>query len=98
MEQQNRITGIIGRKGAGKSRKAREILQCAPRLFVFDTMGEHEFVPNTCRDLQEAEEFLAWAEMQGTFAGRFIPDDDIEGTFTVTAQWVYEQGEMLFAV
>jgi hypothetical protein len=98
MEQQNRITGIIGRKGAGKSRKAREILQCTPRLFVFDTMGEHEFVPNTCRDLQEAEEFLAWAEMQGTFAGRFVPDDDIEGTFTVTAQWVYEQGEMLFAV
>ena len=61
-------------------------------------MGGHDFVPNTCRGLQEAEEFLAWAEMQETFAGRLIPEDDIEGNFVVLAQWVYEQGEMLFAI
>jgi len=98
MEQQNKIIGVVGRKGSGKSTMAHRILQRIPRLFVFDTMGEHGFVPNTCRDLGEAEEFLAWAEMQDTFAGRLIPDDDIEADFTVVARWVYEQGEMLFAI
>ena len=92
VELQNRIIGVVGRKGSGKSTLARRILERCPRLFVFDTMGEHKWVPNGFRDMDRADEFLAWAEMQDRFAGRYIPEGDIAGDFADLADMVYAQG------
>src|SRR2546425_2137490 len=98
MDKQNRIIAAVGRKGSGKSTIAKRILQRSGRLFIFDTMGEHRWAPNVCRDLGEAQELLAWAEMQETFAGRYLPEGDIQEDFTFLAEMVYGQGHVLFAV
>ena len=44
-ERQNLIIGVAGRKGSGKSTQARRILEQCPRLFLFDSVGEHAWVP-----------------------------------------------------
>lgn len=98
MEIQNRIVGVIGRKGSGKSTFARRVLERCARLFVFDTMGEHSWVPNTFRDMEKADQFLAWAETEECFAGRYVPEDEMQGDFAELAGIVYDQGEMLLAV
>jgi hypothetical protein len=98
MELQNRIIGVVGRKGSGKSTLAKRILEHSPRVFVFDNMGEHNWVPNTFRDLNDADEFLAWADMQEAFAGRYIPEDDISRDFADLATIAYQQGNLLLAV
>ena len=92
MEIQNRIVGVIGRKGSGKSTLARGVLERCDRLFVFDTMGEHCWVPNTLRDLDEVDQFFAWAEMRDRFAGRYVPEGDIASDFAELAGVVYDQG------
>lgn len=98
MEQQNKIIGLVGRKGSGKSTMAARIMKRAPRLFVFDTMGEHSWVPNTFHDVDEADRFLAWGDTQEAFAGRYVPEDDLEADFAELATLAYEQGDMQFAV
>ncbi|MGA2204339.1 MAG: hypothetical protein ABSG40_20535 [Terriglobales bacterium] len=98
MELQNRIIGVVGRKGSGKSAKAREIMGSCPRLLVFDSMAEHDFVPNTFTDLDELDQFLAWATLRPTFAGRFIPQGDLEQEFCELASMIYDQGNMMLAI
>jgi hypothetical protein len=98
VELQNRIIGVVGRKGSGKSTLARRVLERCPRLFAFDTMGEHKWIPNGFHDLDRADEFLAWAEMQERFAGRYVPEGDIAGDFAELAGMVYSQGQMLFVI
>lgn len=98
MEVQNRIIGIIGRKGSGKSTFARRMLEHCPRLFLFDVMGEHRWIPNTFRDIEKADEFLAWGEREEYFAGRYVPVGDVAEEFTELAEIVFEQGDMTFAV
>jgi len=98
MELQNRIIGVVGRKGSGKSSFARRVLEHCSRLLVFDTMGEHDWLPNTFRDLDDTDQFLAWAEMQDAFAARYVPEGGLEQDFAELADLVYHQGNMLFAV
>ncbi len=97
MELQNRIIGIAGRKGSGKSTAARRVLECCPRLFVFDAMGEHTWIPNRLRSLEAADDFLAWSETQENFAGAVIPDS-LDDDFAEVAEMVYDRGNLLFAV
>ena len=48
---QNRIVGVIGRKGAGKSTRVATLLKYAPRLIVWDPMDEHwKTIPNNLTD------------------------------------------------
>jgi len=41
MSDQNKIVGIIGRKGAGKSTKAHTLVKYAPRILIFDPLEDH---------------------------------------------------------
>ena len=98
MELQNRIIGVAGREGSGKSTAARRILQSCSRLFVFDCMADHSWVPNSFRNIDDVDEFLAWASMQTGFAGRLIPQSDLAEDFAELSGIVNEQGNMLYAV
>ncbi len=95
---QNRIIGIAGRKGSGKSTVARRILERSPRVFVFDGVSDHRWVPNSFDDLDEADQFLIWAEGQDYFAGRYIPEFNLEGDFEECCDLVWHQGDLLFGV
>ena len=98
MDQQNRIIGIAGRKGSGKSTVARRILERSPRVFVFDTVGDHRWVPNSFRHFEDADQFLVWAEDRDYFAGRYIPQFDLGRDFEDVCDIVYHQGDLLLAV
>jgi len=98
MELQNKIVGIVGRKGSGKSRKFRELMQRSPRLVVFDTMGEHSWIPNRFHDLNDLSEFLAWASTQRTCAVSLIPEADLDADFATLCEWVYEDGNLTLGV
>jgi hypothetical protein len=98
MELQNKIVGIAGRKGSGKSRKFRELMQRSPRLVAFDTMGEHSWIPNRFRDLNDLSEFLAWASTQRTCAGSLIPEAGLDGDFAVLCEWLYEDGNFTLGI
>lgn len=97
-ELQNLIGGIVGRKGSGKSTLFRKFLELHPRVFIFDPMAEHAWVPNTFYELDDANQFLAWADMQQTFAGRFIPESEMQEGFSEACMLVYEHGRMTFGV
>jgi hypothetical protein len=98
MDLQNKVVGIVGRKGSGKSRIFQQILQRCPRVLVFDTMGEHGWIPNRCNSLESVGRFLGWASVQDKFAGSLIPQNEIEPAFDQIAEWTYEQGGMTLGV
>jgi len=99
VEQQNRIIACAGRKGSGKSFKAREILQQCPRLFLHDTMGEHRWVPDTFEELDQACIYLMESYTYDTFMARYVPEtDDEETDFSEVCAVVYDQGNMMFAI
>jgi hypothetical protein len=100
---QNRILAIAGRKGSGKSTLNREILQHANRLFIFDTMGEHTWVPDQFTNLDEAYMYIVSAGASDqNFIGSFIPEeaqkDALESAFGEISNAIYEVGNMSFAV
>jgi hypothetical protein len=98
-EQQNRIVGVAGRKGSGKSTKAKEILQQCNRLFIYDTMGEHRWIPDRFTDLESATMYLMESHCYSTFMGSIVPESDDESAeFSEICDLVYEQGNMCFAV
>ena len=98
-ERQNKIIGVAGRKGSGKSTIAREILQRSNRLFLFDTMGEHAWVPERFENEQEAVMFLMETPYRETFIGSLIPSgDDFAAEFSEVCVEVYDAGNMLFGV
>lgn len=98
MDGHNQIVGIIGRKGSGKSTMMERLLKRCPRLFLFDTMGEHSWVPNRFHDFDDADRFLAWAEAQEKFGGSFIPEGNLEADFRDLADFVYDCGDLIFGV
>lgn len=98
MELQNKVIGILGRKGSGKSTILQRYLRRCPRFLLFDVMGEHRWVPNTLEDLDEVDRFLAWAETKRYAAARFIPNEPIAGDFAEVCEMVYETGSLTFAV
>ena len=98
MDVQNRIVGVVGRKGSGKSTKMREILERCRRLFVMDPMGEHSWIPNRFSDVRQAYQFLGWASTQQYCAGALIPQRSLEKEFAVLAELVYLSGNLTFGV
>jgi hypothetical protein len=101
--QQNRFVCVAGRKGSGKSSLTREILSHTARLFLFDTMGEHHWVPEQFDDLAEAQVFL-WERAQhaGDFCASFISESAqakaLESDFSEVCITIYEVGNITFAV
>lgn len=98
-EVQNRIVGIIGRKGSGKSTYVRELLRYCPRFVVFDVMGEH--APPTAKNRFEKssqlKRFLKWSRQQPTFACAYWPTDDLGEEIEEVARLIYARGHLCFA-
>lgn len=95
---QNKIVGIVGRKGSGKSTRVATLLKYAPRIFVWDPMGDHgRSLPNLFEEINdELYEFFDQASHSKTFACDYIPHDDLEEELEEICQLVYEFGRMLF--
>lgn len=104
MERQNRIVGVAGRKGSGKSTIARLILEQCRRLFLFDTMGEHSWVPDRHENLDQALVYVMESPHYSEFSASLIPQgDNFELEFIELCDVIYETGKeckvpMLFAV
>jgi len=98
-EVQNRIVGVIGRKGSGKSTYVRELLRYCPRFVVFDPMGEHALSDhqNRFEKPPELARFLKWSHQQPTFAGVYVPTGDLEEEIEEVARLIYARGQLCFA-
>ncbi len=104
-EQQNRIIACAGRKGSGKSTMARKILMemarlCPnPRIFGYDTMGEHRWIPDSFDEQDKAVIYLMESHAYESFLARYVPEtDDEEKDFSEICAEVYEQGNMMFVI
>jgi hypothetical protein len=99
VERQNKIVGVAGRKGSGKSTKAREILERCDRLFLFDSMGEHTWIPTRCENLDEATVEILESPYKKEFLVSLVPQgDEIEPEFIEVCGECYDAGNMMFAV
>ena len=78
-EIQNRIVGIIGRKGTGKSTTLAERLQGEDRVFVWDPMAEHgDWLPNELGSIEETRKFLRWSQKRKLWAASYVPGSELE--------------------
>ena len=98
-EVQNRIIGIVGRKGSGKSSRLRELLRYCPRFIGFDPMGEHTQVEKVNRFDSPAQlaQFLKHSRKEETFAGAYVPGGELEEEIEEVARLVYARGQLCFA-
>ncbi|MGH9772883.1 MAG: hypothetical protein ACRD4Q_14500 [Candidatus Acidiferrales bacterium] len=97
MRTQNKIVGIIGRKGTGKSSALREILQHTPRFVLWDAMAEHAWCTRI-PSIDALYGFLTLACDSGTAMARYVPQDDLEDDFGEVCEAVYETGRIALAV
>lgn len=95
---QNRIVGIVGRRGSGKSTVAAAILRRCPRVFVWDPMSDHSWAPNSCMSLRKVEQFFAWSQGQPQFAARYIPARDVTFDFDHICRGVYARGNLTWGI
>lgn len=97
-EVQNRIIGIIGRKGSGKSTKLRELLRYCPRWVAFDPMRDHGELAagNVFESIGSLARFLSWSRGQQAFAGVYVPKDDPAEAIEEAAPLVYARGDLCF--
>ena len=98
-EPQNMIIGVAGREGSGKSSQARKILEQCPRLFLFDSVGEHAWVPERYEQLDKAIMCLLETPYRDEFSASLTPmGDDLEVEFSECCDEVYNAGKMMFAI
>lgn len=97
-EVQNRIVGIIGRKGSGKSTKLRELLRYCPRWLAFDPMRDHGELAagNVFESIGAVTRFLNWSRNQPAFAGVYVPQDDPSVEVEEVSRLVYARGDLCF--
>jgi hypothetical protein len=97
---QNRIVGIVGRKGSGKSTRAATLLKYCPRVFVSDPMADHSnWLPDVFEGIdEELDEYFEQASRAKTFACGYVPINDLEREFEEICDLVYHYGRMLFCV
>ena len=94
LEIQNRIVGVVGRKGAGKSFWLAEHLRYCPRLVVFDVLGEYNSIPNRIESLKRFERFLKESRDKETFACSYVPGGEPEQEIEDVSRLVYERGNL----
>jgi hypothetical protein len=97
---QNRIVGIVGRKGAGKSTRTRTLLKYVPRILIWDPMQDHrDLVPDYFEDSpSDLDEYFQEAQAKNRFACSFTPGDNLENHFDYVCDVVYDYGRMLFVI
>jgi hypothetical protein len=100
---QNRILGIVGRKGSGKTTRVATLLKYSPRIFVWDPMQDHcDSLPDVIMGLKDPEididEYFAEAAETKTFAVDYVPDGNIEEEFSEISELVHIYGHMLFVI
>jgi hypothetical protein len=98
LEIQNRIVGIIGRKGSGKSRALEGRLMAEDRVFVWDAMGEHDWSPNELRSMDDVQEFFRWNRKKQRWAANYVPGDELSEELETLCPVLYDRGEMIFAI
>ena len=96
-ELQNRIVGLVGRKGAGKSTALRELTCCRERVVIFDVLGEHSS-PNVFSDLNDFSEYLS-SHSRGPMHCAYRPvSESPEDAFEFVCDEIYDAGNMCFAI
>ncbi len=97
---QNRIAGVVGRKGSGKSTRVATLLKYHPRVLVWDSMGDHsDWLPDIYEGIDDdLDEYFAQANRAKTFACGYVPTDDLEREFEEICDLVYSYGRMLFCI
>lgn len=89
---QDRIVGAVGRKGAGKTTRIATLLKYAPRVFVWDSMGDHEeWLPDVAETIDEVDEYFDLARRAKTFACGYAPVNDPVEEFEEICDLVYHR-------
>jgi hypothetical protein len=97
-EIQNRITGIVGTKGAGKSAVFAALLKRRERLVIWDAMAEHAWVPNRLESPEALRAFLQWSRKRSQFAASYVPSGDLSEEIEAVAGMVYMRGDLAFGI
>jgi hypothetical protein len=97
-EIQNRITGIVGVKGSGKSTAFAAILKRRERIVVWDSMAEHSWIPNRLESPEALRAFLQWSRKRSQFAASYIPSGDLAEEIEEIAGMIYARGDLVFGV
>jgi dephospho-CoA kinase len=97
---QNRIVGVVGRKGSGKSTHVATLLKYCPRIFAWDPMQDHnDLLPDAFEGVDdELGEYFKQARRAKTFACSLSPGEDLNEEFEEACRLVYAYGRMLFVV
>ncbi len=88
----NKIAGIIGTKGTGKSSLSETIFRKRQRAVVFDTMGEYDY--GFC--VSERRAFLRYLRENENFRVCYLPLE--EEDFSFISKAVRLKGNLLFIV
>lgn len=90
-EKQNRIVGIIGRKGRGKSTELQKLLVSRDRIVVIDPNGEHDsWSPNEVDSIDDLREFFGWSRKQRQWATTFVPGEDIDEDVSAASRLIFQ--------
>ena len=100
-DYQNQVTGIVGRKGSGKSTRARVLVKYAPRILAWDPMADFvDVLPDhfegLCDELYEYFNEVSTRRLN-TFACAVVPDD-LEQEFEPVCQLALDYGPLLLVV
>jgi hypothetical protein len=98
IEIQNRIVGIVGVKGSGKSTFFATLLKRRERFIVWDPMSEHFWTPNCFESPEALRAFLRWSRKRERFAASYIPSGDLAEEIEEVAGMVYARGDLVFGV
>lgn len=96
-ELQNRIVGIVGRKGSGKSTALQEVTCSQDRVVIFDVMAEHDS-PNVFYSLESCLSYLNRHVRDVFFHCALRPRSQEEETLNALAGAVFRMGNVCFAV
>jgi hypothetical protein len=97
-ENQNLIIGVVGVKGSGKSTAFAAILRRRERIVIWDSMGEHAWVPNRLESPEALRAFLQWSRKRSQFAASYIPSGDLTEEVEEVAGMVYARGDLAFGI
>jgi hypothetical protein len=97
-EIQNRIVGIVGVKGSGKSTAFAALLKRRERLVIWDAMAEHAWVPNRLESPEALRAFLQWSRKRERFAASYVPGGDLAVEVEEVAAMIYARGDLAFGI